>query len=278
MECDGTTIHLEPKVMQVLVTLASASGEVINREQLRSAVWPDVFVGEDVLIRAISELRRAFTDDPRSPHIIETIPKVGYRLIAPVSHPSSGNGLQSVAGPNSQVSGAALPASVETASGSVRGRHSVLPRIIGAKRILAAASLVIVAAGGVFLWQSRRHTFQPEIFVSRPLTTYPGSQLQPTFSPDGSAIAFVWRKEGEQHGHIYVKQLGSEVPAALTSGDSDEFSPAWSPDGRTIAFILHNDTRSAIATIPAIGGSEREVYVLPFNSVDDYGGLAWTQR
>ena len=87
MECDGTTIRLEPKVMQVLVTLASASGEVITREQLRSAVWPDVFVGEDVLIRAISELRHAFTDDPRSPHVIETIPKVGYRLIDPVSQP-----------------------------------------------------------------------------------------------------------------------------------------------------------------------------------------------
>ncbi len=279
MEYDGTTIHLEPKVMQVLVTLASTSGEVITREQLRSAVWPDVFVGEDVLIRAISELRRAFTDDPRLPHIIETIPKVGYRLIAPVSHPSSGsgNGLQSVASPSSQVSGAAPPDLVESVFRPARGQHSFLPRVTGAKRILAAASLVIVVAGGVFLWQTNRHTYQPEIFVSRPLTTYPGSQLQPAFSPDGSAIAFVWRKEGEQHGHIYVKQLGSEVPAALTSGESDEFSPVWSPDGRTIAFIRHNDTRSAIATIPAIGGSEREVYVLPFNSVDDYGGLAWTQ-
>jgi len=88
MERNGDTVHFEPKVMQVLLTLATEPGEVVTREHLRKAVWPDVFVGEDVLIRAISELRRAFSDDPREPHTIQTIPKVGYRLLATVTPPA----------------------------------------------------------------------------------------------------------------------------------------------------------------------------------------------
>ncbi len=275
MERNGTTIRLEPKVMQVLVTLASSAGEVITREQLRSAVWPDVFVGEDVLIRAISELRHAFTDDPRSPNFIETIPKVGYRLIAPVIRPST-NGQPPSAAQIAQPS-ASPPASAETVTERARGQGVPLPVSSRAWRVAAIAVLVIASVGGTLWWQSRRHVSRPEAFVSRPLTTYPGSQLQPALSPDGSAVAFVWRKEGEEHGHIYVKQLSSEAPAGLTSGDSDEFSPDWSSDGRTIAFVRHNDLRSTIITIPAIGGSERLVYVLPVNSVYDYGGLAWTQ-
>jgi DNA-binding winged helix-turn-helix (wHTH) protein len=79
-----TTLRLEPKVMQVLLVLAAHAGDVVTREKIRETVWPDIFVGEDVLVRAISELRRAFQDTPRTQHTIETIPKVGYRLIAPV--------------------------------------------------------------------------------------------------------------------------------------------------------------------------------------------------
>ena len=70
--------------MQVLVALATHVGDVVTRQQLREMVWQDVFVGEDVLVRAISELRRAFQDDPRAQHTIQTVHKVGYRLVAPV--------------------------------------------------------------------------------------------------------------------------------------------------------------------------------------------------
>ncbi len=86
IDYDETTVHLEPKVMRVLVALAAQPGEVVTRQQLRETVWQDVFVGEDVLIRAISELRRAFQDDPRSQQTIQTVPKVGYRLVAPVEN------------------------------------------------------------------------------------------------------------------------------------------------------------------------------------------------
>src|SRR5712691_4243951 len=89
---DGTrTLHLEPKVMKVLVNLAEHAGEVTTKDRLIHAVWPDTFVTDDVLTHAISELRRAFGDDAREPRFIQTVPKGGYRLIAPVNRGSSAN-------------------------------------------------------------------------------------------------------------------------------------------------------------------------------------------
>jgi TolB-like protein/Flp pilus assembly protein TadD len=82
---DGATVHLEPKVMEVLVCLAQHPGEPILKETLLKAVWPDTFVTDDVLTRSISELRRAFEDDARESKVIQTIPKRGYRLLAPVT-------------------------------------------------------------------------------------------------------------------------------------------------------------------------------------------------
>ena len=81
----GRTVRLEPKVMGVLLGLAQHPGETLSKEQIFQAVWPNVVVTEDVLKRCVAELRRAFQDDAREPHVIETISKRGYRLVAPVS-------------------------------------------------------------------------------------------------------------------------------------------------------------------------------------------------
>ena len=81
---DGASVRLEPKVMEVLVCLAHRPGELVSKDELLKTVWPDTFVSDDVLIRSISELRRVFEDDPKSPQFIQTIPKRGYRLITPV--------------------------------------------------------------------------------------------------------------------------------------------------------------------------------------------------
>jgi TolB-like protein/DNA-binding winged helix-turn-helix (wHTH) protein len=81
---NGTTRQLEPKVMEVLVCLAHHPGETLPKEQLLKTVWSDTFVSDDVLVRSISELRRAFEDDPRESKFIQTISKRGYRLVARV--------------------------------------------------------------------------------------------------------------------------------------------------------------------------------------------------
>lgn len=81
---NGSDLHLEPKVMDVLVCLADNYGQTVSREELLRTVWPNTFVTDDALTRCISELRRVFEDHAHDPHTIETIPKRGYRVIATV--------------------------------------------------------------------------------------------------------------------------------------------------------------------------------------------------
>ena len=84
MHCGSDTVKLEPKVMRVLVYLANRHGQTVTRDALTGAVWSGTIVGDDAVTNAIIKLRKAFGDDSRSPKVIETIPKLGYRLVAKV--------------------------------------------------------------------------------------------------------------------------------------------------------------------------------------------------
>ncbi|MEM9616887.1 MAG: winged helix-turn-helix domain-containing protein [Pseudomonadota bacterium] len=78
---DGQTRRISPKALAVLNALTEANGGVVSRGVLIEQVWPDVYVGEEVLTQAITELRRAFGDAPKAPRYIGTVPKTGYRLL-----------------------------------------------------------------------------------------------------------------------------------------------------------------------------------------------------
>src|SRR6266567_6912132 len=93
-------------MMEVLVCLAEHTGEVVPKEKLLQAVWPDTFVSDDVLKRSVSELRHVFGDDAHESRIIETIPKRGYRLVLDVK-PANGHGPAHLT--SSQVAEAELP-------------------------------------------------------------------------------------------------------------------------------------------------------------------------
>ncbi len=80
----GACHQLEPKAMAVLCELARRPGDVISRAELLEAVWPETFVADGILTRAIHLLRHTFKDEPRAPRFIETVARTGYRLIAEV--------------------------------------------------------------------------------------------------------------------------------------------------------------------------------------------------
>src|SRR5690349_23408325 len=81
----GGVLRLRPRLMDVLLRLAHAPGEVVPRQVLLDDVWPRRLVADEVLSRTIAELRTALGDDAREARYVETLPKVGYRLIAPVA-------------------------------------------------------------------------------------------------------------------------------------------------------------------------------------------------
>ena len=78
-------LHLEPKVMEVLIYLAERQDQVVRRDDLINDVWHGTFVSDEVLSRAISLLRTCLGDDRMTPDYIQTLPKVGYRLLMKVT-------------------------------------------------------------------------------------------------------------------------------------------------------------------------------------------------
>ena len=78
------TAHVEPKSMDVLVALASAGGQLVERDELVRQVWPRGYVTDDALNRCISQLRNALGDRPRQAEYIGTVPRRGYRLLKTV--------------------------------------------------------------------------------------------------------------------------------------------------------------------------------------------------
>jgi DNA-binding winged helix-turn-helix (wHTH) protein len=74
-------VTLELRVMQVLVCLARRAGDLVTRQELIDTVWATEFIGENILTRAVAELRKALGDDARNPSFIETIHRRGYRLL-----------------------------------------------------------------------------------------------------------------------------------------------------------------------------------------------------
>jgi TolB-like protein/Flp pilus assembly protein TadD len=80
----GEVIHLSPKALDVLVLLLRHAGHLVTKDDLLSRVWPDASVEEGILTVHISALRKALGDDTRSSGYIETVPRSGYRFVAPV--------------------------------------------------------------------------------------------------------------------------------------------------------------------------------------------------
>jgi len=74
-------VRLEPRAMDVLVSLAENATELVTRHQLKDEVWGESEISDNSLTRVISDLRRALNDDARSPRFVETIHRRGYRML-----------------------------------------------------------------------------------------------------------------------------------------------------------------------------------------------------
>ena len=282
---NGTVVKLREQPARILLLLLENAGQMVTREQLRQHLWPsDTFVDFDhSLNAAVMKLREALGDSADKPLYIETIPRKGYRFVAPVSQPGdTQNGdapSQSTAAPEPPVSNTR-----EQGNGSIGAPSKTPDEIQGHRRLLsskvAVLILLVVSAigvGALIRSGSLRSVLQSE---NQPkpssgesnrmpsnlrfsiLTSAPGDATSPSFSPDGRQIAFVWNGGEAIHYDIYVQLVGGDTPLQLThhkNGDGVPGPPQWSPDGREIAFARCDGERDGVYTVPALGGAERRL-------------------
>ena len=279
----GTLVKLREQSFRILVHLLEHAGEIVTREELHRLLWPsDTFVDFDhSLNTAVMKLREALGDSAETPLYIETIPKRGYRFIAPVSPPTD---LRSSIG-DSDGDSASLPVRETTGSPSPASAptESRLP-YLWLRRSSAVIALVLLVAVGLAAFLLTRHTpaLRDENQASStmqivPVTTVPGDAIFPAFSPDEREIAFAWDGTERRRYDIYVQLVGSDMPLRITYSKSGLAGyPAWSPDGREVAFTRCDEGKSdgGVYVVPALGGTERKVTTV--GCVDTLPGpLVW---
>src|SRR5258708_17328236 len=81
---NGEMARVDGRTMRLLLCLADHAGEVVSIDDLLTQVWSDVSVAPDSVYQAVASLRRLLGDDPRQPTYIETVPRLGYRMVAEV--------------------------------------------------------------------------------------------------------------------------------------------------------------------------------------------------
>jgi Tol biopolymer transport system component/DNA-binding winged helix-turn-helix (wHTH) protein len=230
---------LEPRIMQVLVALHQANGRVVSRDELIARCWEGRIVGEDAITRAIGRLRRLSEADDGASFAIETIPKIGFRLVP-------GGGSQS-SGEPAEPSTANLPASPATA---------ILPPRRQSRLLWAAAAAVLAAGTATWLlWPEPHWTVES----SRPFISSLALEGEPAFSPDGKMLAYTSGADLLSR-KIYVHNVAGDDGIRVTNDAYNDVSPAWSPDGTRLAYVATKPgepCRIMVTGVPA--GEARQV-------------------
>ena len=275
VESGGQATRIKPKAMAVLLALARNAGVTVSRDELLDEVWGSVHVTPGVVGHAITALRRAFGDDLERPTHIETIPRIGYRLIAEVEWLGPAEAVEPARDASGQETCAAPAGDGDPPARARRWRLllAVAAAALGATVLFVAdpwrgdgpPPAPATATSGITAGPARRVTFAP------------GSEDHPRFNPGGDWLVYSRRDRlGAAPGLFLQSPHGTE--AILLAGGDHAERPAWSPDGREIAYVwrsadgtrceirvtgIDSDRRQTVSECPA-----RSIVYLDWNPAD----------
>ncbi len=237
----GRPVRLQPQPSRVLAALISRPGELVTRQELRHQIWDGTtFVDfEQGLNFCIRQIRLVLDDDRGAPRFVETVPRRGYRFIAPV-----------------------IPVnSVPVLPGKEKKKQSL---IRNASLMLGIGLAVALVGALVYRWKGPRRA-SPSEWVQ--LTNFTDSATSPEFSPDGRMLAFLRGPDTfNGPGQVYVKMLPDGEAVQLTHDSLLKMSPVFSPDGSRIAYTI--GARWDTWVVPTLGGEPRLM-------LTDASGMTW---
>lgn len=224
-------VRLKPKAMAVLIELARRPGATVTRDELLDRVWRSSYTTPSVVGHAVSALRRAFGESPQDSRYIETIPRLGYRLLAPAEFidPPVAEAADAEASP---------PDAGKTRVPARAGRYrrwlsSALP---------VCALLAILAAAMLHLRPAAHPPRKLELADRTRVTFDPGAEIWPRLSHEGSWLAYVRAPARGGTRTLYVQAVKASEGIAIAPGQPAG-EPAWSPDGRQIAYVWQQGER-----------------------------------
>jgi Tol biopolymer transport system component/DNA-binding winged helix-turn-helix (wHTH) protein len=237
----GISLRLRGQSFQVLQMLLERQGELVTRDELRAALWPnDTFVDFDHgLHAAVSRLREVLGDSAESPNLIETLPRRGYRFIASIE------GREPLRLPDREQVSAALADDAVVPPAHFRRpwlRYS----------IVSVAVVLVIGAASFLIHEKLRSPAPPTQRALTRVTFDKGLQFGATWSPDNRMIAYSSERGGKFD--IWVQQISGGDPIQITKGPGHNWQPDWSPDGKFIAY-RSEDGEGGLFIIPALGGA-----------------------
>jgi Tol biopolymer transport system component/DNA-binding winged helix-turn-helix (wHTH) protein len=254
----GARLNLPDQPLQFLMALLERPGEVVTRDALRQRLWAeDTFVDfEHGLNAAVKRLRDTLGDSADSPRFVETVPRRGYRFIAPVH--GEGERSEGLPAPEErtepQRTDVPPPLDLQPVS-----RDGIVGRFARHSRTTVAAGVAVtlLAIGGWWTMKppTTRKAAAP-VPIQRKLTRLtsdPGLQTDVTWSPDGKFIAYASDRAG--NFDIWVQPVSGGDAVQVTRSPAQDTEPDWSPDSKTIVYRSERDG-GGLYVVPSFGGIE----------------------
>lgn len=270
----GRKVPLQEQPFRVLAMLLERPGEIISREELQARLWPaDTFVGFDEGINtAIRKLRVAFGDSADNPRFIETIPRRGYRFIAPtVPSAPPATEFPTLAAEASATAGTVASPTAQTqpvryfnnrpAAGRTIPLYGIVGRLdadgVARKRYVVLAVCVVLMAAILVVyhfWSQSNSSSGPAKIAQ--ISHWNKPMNDTILSPDGHAIAFDSPVGGIAQAFLMLTSGGETLQ--LTSDGGDKTVDAFSPDGKEI-YYGRSLGRDEVWVVPTLGGTPRRV-------------------
>jgi len=253
---NGQPVSLTPKAFDLLAVLAASAGRLVSKDQLIQAVWPDTVVEESNLTYHVFAIRKALGEAPDGEKYIETVPRKGYRFVAPLE---------------------IEPAATILAPAAPRGRRSM---------VAVSAVLALAAVAYVGYARDRKPRVEP------PATSFQDAvagrlaeSAMFAVSPDGRRLVFA-AEGADGVMRLWLRTMSQLKPLPMQGTEVFTIVPPmiWSPDSRFIAY----EAAGILKKVSVDGGTPQAICQLPGTAVggswnvrgdilvgNAFGGLVW---